>query len=289
MRNETIFNRMKKSAFIYFVTEEFITGSSRYVRPHFWKKLRLPSFDVEDEELLIITVMIPGLPERYKKRKLISLMHASIEEKSAYAGSVEVVIQPEVQLMLGQTDAFSPVFWSLSERLLGKLSESIVLLLGDSLFPEEQMQKFDELMQPYLPRINHLTVVYEISGDSDVYEDSVQERNRYVEAAEDYAEDLYYEYGLVAQMQSAKEFILSRNNGIAGQGAAFFLDFGYSGNINPRMFKAGDIYLDIFSSKNKETVFRRKCMEISYISPRKYLDTMVKSGYDKLVTQALRT
>ena len=58
------------------------------------------------------------------------------------------------------------------------------------------------------------------------------------------------------------------------------LPFGYPGTLPYSALRKGDVYLDIVSDEKKESLFRRKYIEISYLSPRKYLDTMVKSGYD---------
>ncbi|MDE5865238.1 MAG: hypothetical protein K2H31_01375, partial [Lachnospiraceae bacterium] len=199
----------------------------------------------------------------------------------------------------GQEDTFLSVAWSLAGKLLDNrclvkktpvkrrksYPETVVLLLGDSLFPEEQMQRFYEMIQPYLSRINHLTILYEINDDKDEYTDFEQDKNRWEEAIADYTEELYYEYGLVAMVQCGREFSINRNDRMSGQNTVLFLDFGYSGNIPLRAIKAGDIYLDVFSSEKKEAFFRRKYIEVSYISPRKYLDTVVKSGYDKLVNR----
>lgn len=324
MGNETIFYRTERSSIIYFVTEESVTGIRRYIKPHFWQKIKLSSFDVDEEELHISTVMIPSLQKGWKKEKLLRLMRASITEKTMQSGNADVVMQPEVQTMSGQEDTFLSISWSLAGKLLGKSQllkkttvklrkpypETVVLLLGASLFPEEQMQKFLEMMQPYLPYINHLTILYELNDSSnsytssninnsndsnsindiydsdDTYTDYEYEKSRWEEAIADYTEELYYEYGLVAMVQCDRELRINRNRDMNGRGAVLFLDFGYSGNIPLRMIKAGDIYLDVYSSEKKEALFRRKCMEVSYISPRKYLDTVVKSGYDKLVNRA---
>ena len=321
MGNETIFYRTERSSIIYFVTEESVTGIRRYIKPRFWQKIKLSSFDVDEEELHISTVMIPALQKGWKKEKLLRLMRASITEKTIQSGNADVVMQPEVQTMSGQEDTFLSISWSLAGKLLDKSqllkkthakhrkpsSETVVLLLGDSLFPEEQMQKFDEMIQPYLPYINHLTILYELNDSSnsytssnsndsnnindiydsdDTYTDYEYEKSRWEEAIADYTEELYYEYGLVAMVQCGREFSLNRNGRMSGQNTVLFLDFGYAGSIPLRAIKAGDIYLDVFSSEKKEALFRRKCIEVSYISPRKYLDTVVKSGYDKLVNRA---
>ncbi|MDE5866413.1 MAG: hypothetical protein K2H31_07430, partial [Lachnospiraceae bacterium] len=104
MGNETIFYRTERSSIIYFVTEESITGIRRCIKPHFWQKIKLSSFDVDEEELHISTVMIPDMQKGWKKEKLLRLMRALITEKAMQSGNADVVMQPEVQLMSGQED-----------------------------------------------------------------------------------------------------------------------------------------------------------------------------------------
>ncbi|MCM1048459.1 MAG: hypothetical protein NC433_08545 [Clostridiales bacterium] len=315
MGNETIFYRTERNPLIYFVTEESITGSKRYIKPSFFKKIKLPSFDVDEEGLHIKVVMIPEMKKGWKKEKLFKLMYKSVAEKAAHLEGADIVMQQEVQQILGQTDLFLPISWQLaqkwiedrrldSNRLVKKVSskvlskvsskrrgvfaETVVLLLGNSLFLEEQMQKFIEIMQPCFTQINYLTILYE-PDEEDTGAEVEQEQDRWEATISEYTEELYYEYGLAAMIQRGSEARINRNSIAGGQGNVLFLDFGYAGNIPLRALKAGDIYIDIFSSVKKETLFKRKYMEIYYISPRKYLDTLVKSGYDKLVNQTMQT
>lgn len=116
------------------------------------------------------------------------------------------------------------------------------------------------------------------------YDDAqAHEQGRWEEVIQEYTDEIYYEYGLVTWMQQYRKALVRRQNVRNGENPALFLDFGASAKIPFRAMQAGDLYLDVFSSEEKEALFRRKYMEISYFSPRKYLDTMVKSGYDRLV------
>ncbi|MCM1261455.1 MAG: hypothetical protein NC313_01940 [Butyrivibrio sp.] len=335
MRNETIFYRTERNPLIYFITEESITGSKRYVKPRFFHKIQFPSFAVDEEGLRINVIMIPDLQKGWKKDKLLRLMYKSVSEKAAHLEGADIVMQKEVQQLLGQTDLFLPISWPLAQKWIedrrldsnrlvkkasskasskrrGVFAETVVLLLGNSLFLEEQMQKFMEIMQPCLAQINYLTILYEpdeedsgteAEQEQDIRrhnqsEQSIHEQDRWQqdehgqnkqeEIISEYTEELYYEYGLAAMIQRGSEVRINRNNIAGGQGSVLFLDFGYSGDIPLRALKTGDIYMDIFSSAEKETLLKRKYMEIYYISPRKYLDTLVKSGYDKLVNQTMR-
>lgn len=58
----------------------------------------------------------------------------------------------------------------------------------------------------------------------------------------------------------------------------------YGGQFRyPRILPEGGIYIDTVSAMEKERQLRRKGLSIPYLSPLKYLDTMVKNSYDRLV------
>ena len=278
MGNETIF---------YYVTEEFVTGIKRDINIHFWKRIKLSSCVLEKDEITVVVIMIPALKKGWKKEKLLRMMQEAAAEYPDYSEYAQILIQPQIEQMgiqSGNDLSALPIFLFLTEKILsGALDkrplrgypESVVLLLGNVLFPEEQMQYFMDMMKPYFTRINHLTILYENDDD------------RWEEAISEYTEDIYYEYGLVTQVRRGSDAPVKKQSVRIGQSKALFLDFGYPDLLHLRALKAGDIYLDVFQTEEKEAIFRRKYMEISYLSPRKYLDTMVKSGYDKLVNQAI--
>ncbi len=278
MGNETIF---------YYVTEEFVTGIKRDVNIHFWKKIKLSSCVLEKDEITVIVIMIPMLKKGWKKEKLLRLMQEAAAEYPIYSEYAQILIQPQIEQMgiqSGNELSAMPIFLVLTEKILFQTlnkrpvrsyPESLVLLLGNILFPEEQMRYFMDMMKPYFPRINHLTILYE--NDDDRWEDAISE----------YTEEIYYEYGLVTQVRRGSDAPVKKHSVRIGQSTVLFLDYGYPDLSHLRALKAGDIYLDVFQTEEKEAIFRRKYMEISYLSPRKYLDTVVKSGYDKLVNQAM--
>lgn len=284
MGNETI---------LYYVTEEFVTGSRRMAKDYFWRKIKLPSFVVEEDNITVVTIMIPDLKKGWKKEKLLRQMQEAALEYPMYSGNAQVLLQPEVQRILSEKDAagtISHIEWHLAEAVLKETLtvknrktslESVVFLLGNTLFLEEQMEKFMEMMQSCFPRINHLLILYKPD------EEDWQEQSRWEEVVYEYTQEIYYEYGLVTQVQNKESQPLKKHSVRIGQGGSFFLDFGYPETLPLRALQAGDFYLDVFSSEMKSALFRRKYMEISYASPRKYLDTIVKSGYDKLVNRAL--
>lgn len=265
----------------------------------------------------------------------------------------------------GQNDALLSVCFPLSEKMLRKQfpvgggkdwmvegrsskagtgeihgpkagPESVVLLMGAVFFPEEQLQHFAEMIGPYLPRVNALTVFYEaedtrdgkamgsredaqdwksmgsgetfrdwksmgseegvrdgegsqygeeawdeMAADSGRQAEEEWNASRLREVIQEYTDGLYYEYGLVSRIICGAEAAAGQSGRPHGQSPSLFLDYGYSGRLPFSMLKHGGIYLDIVSSQEKEALFRRKYRGIFYQSPRKYLDTLVKSGYDK--------
>ena len=327
MGNETIF---------YYVTEEAITGHKKAVKLHFWQRMKFASFVVGKNEMTVVTIMIPAVQKGWKSEKLLWLMRETAERHPLYSGNIRILIQPDVQLLLTeqkhdasetskllpqsvQSDTFLSLCFPMIVKILreqfplqnrGGWPESVVLLLGEFFFPEEQMRHFEEMIQPYLPRVNALTVIYGAEDSADqktemfqamemqsgteeeTVSDSFQEPGRLRELSQEYTEELYYEYGLVSQILCGRDIpfnrilcgrsgLVKRNSLSGGQSPVLFLDYGYPGTEPLRMLKEGDIYLDVVSSEEKEALFRRKYRGIFYQSPRKYLDTMVKSGYDK--------
>ena len=314
MGNETI---------LYYVFEETVTGCKKIVKPHFWRKIKPLTFVLEEDDLSVITIMIPTIEKVWKRDKLLGVMQKGIEEYreyQGYIGSADTVIHPKLQQILLQKESFTPIFWKLAEKLFTdkfapqkripdkpyvqngltlnrrQTPEAVVLLLGNTFFPEEQLERFTELMQPCFPYINQLTVVYgsddeednELSTELEDEPDyAINESGNRLEAEiDDLLEMLYYEYGLVGRIWQVDGFKPQPPEIRNGQCPILFLDYGYAGKLPYSMMRNGGTYIDVLSSGEKERCINKKCSKISYMSPLKYLDTMVKSGYDKLVNQA---
>lgn len=291
MGNETI---------LYYVTQDFINTDG---------KRSLPYFKVEQDNLTIYTIMLPiegkgELPKRgikRQQRKSLRLMQkipeaiarTEAEGLHDFFSEREVILQPDVKKMLTchtkrqvteeETEAaqeIPEIYWLLAEKALAlekrKYFDTIVLLLGNDMFPEQQMRHFVEFMQPFFSKINHLTIVYDA-------EEEGQERS---EVLTEYTDEFYYEYGLMTQIMQPMQIKADKakqREKSGRQSERIFLDYGYGEELPFRMLQPGDIYLDVAASGEKEKHLKRKCEEISYLSPLKYLDTTVKSGYDKLV------
>ena len=293
MGNETI---------LYYVFEETITGCKSSVKKHFWQKIKPRSFVMEDEDISVVIVMIPTNDKGWNQKKLLDIMNTGTEKYFDYLRTAKIVMHPEIQELLEQPESFQSVFWTLTYRIFAdnfsyprsnkqQVPESVVLLMGNSFFPEEQIERFSDMIQSYFPRINHLTIMHEMDDDAEI---SVE---RWKNAIDDFAEMLYYEYGLVIDVYQSEGYVkqgLREENAqeqthskgmryMHRQLKTLYVDYGHQGSLPYAMMRAGGIYIDLLSSVEKEQRIKKKCSQISYLSPMKYLDTMVKSGYDKLV------
>lgn len=294
MGNETI---------IYYIAQDKLIGEDRVLPRllqnkktgrYFLKKAQLPFFKMEQDNLTIYAVMIPGKYQTWKKEKLLRIMSQTQKQILQYAKADEktvdtIILHPQIRRIFQiESEELTTEFLFLTNQILNWLwnrknqtFESIVLLLGKEVFPEVQMRYFTQMMQPFFSKINRLLIVYEADPE---------EQQRWREAIGESTQDFYYEYGLMAQI--AEKSGITKNTIYRGRDRqddgqrnqpVLFLDYGVSERIPVRWVQSGDTYLDVNASEKKETFLTRKCAEVFYLSPLKYLDTAVKSGYDKLV------
>lgn len=251
-----------------------------------FSKPRLPFFVVNQDVLTICVVMIPEKYQTWRKEKLLHLLTDTQkfilqQNPDLEQGDNHIFLHPRIESLLQmEKEEFSLATLVLTDQILNKLwsrqrntFESIVLLLGKEVFPDIQMRCFVKMMQPFFTQINHLYIVYEAEEE---------ELERWRETLGEYVEAFSYEYGLMTQITGRADMrknILYRGN----DKSVLFLDYSTSKELPFRWMRAGDIYLDVNVYEKKEMLLLRKCAEVFYLSPLKYLDTAVKSGYDKLV------
>lgn len=269
--------------------ENALSEKSPVRKSNIWRKLlpkrqSLPAFEMQDGGRSVIAVVLPDEAEKWKPERLLARMRESLK---CYPQTDRILMQPAVEKLLGASDTFLECREELTEELLVRLMlenpGNIVLLLGDVDFPERQLDFFGRLLTPYLPRINRMTVLYadgkEADGDGQTDEDTgrTYQIERILEATEVFGEGLYYEYGLVVQAESIWNYAKRRRK---EDGRVLYLDGGSEGRMPAYSLKKGDLYLDMVSSTILGTRIERLNIDICYLSPRKYLDTIVKSGYD---------
>ena len=146
-----------------------------------------------------------------------------------------------------------------------------VVLLGEITNMCWQMEMTRELLLPYLPKINRLLIFYEEAAETDIWTE-----------LSSHLDDYYYEYGLVPQLESYAE---TADGFRCGKSKCSGVIFDYCEDFRyPKMVPDSTaVYIDMVSQESKERLLARRSLQIPYVSPLKYLDTMVKNSYDGLV------
>lgn len=230
-------------------------------------------------------------PFYYKKRPWKPQMLAEAMENVLrhVEGMTDTWLHPQIAFLL--TEAYEGRFLPRRETvqmvaaqlvrqyaagMIGECGEAVVLL-GAPADTDGQMQMTRELLQPYLPKINRLLIFYEEIAETDIWMELGSHLDEY-----------YYEYGLVPQLEP---YVTSYGGKVdlcegavlkCGKPRCGGMILDYSGRFRyPKILPGSKaVYIDTMSETEKERLLRRKTPWISYISPLKYLDTIVKSGYD---------
>lgn len=294
----------------YYPMPEQTTGiRNRYAaRQHWFQEASLETVNIaEQAEFQVLGCAVPPFYYRHKPwkaQRLSAVMETALHDT---AGMADTCVHPVIRAML--TDEYCPKWtprestvWMLVRHLLGEHAEktvercgTVTVLLGSPTEADRQMEVTWELLQPFLPRVNRMLIYYEEKEQEDYVEiPGLEEEN----GLKRYLEDYYYEYGLVPQLAP---YVKSRE---AGEGAALAQQSGMPGTSRlrcgkekcagvildhcgqfryPKILPESGVYIDTVSVPEKERLLKRKGLPIPYLSPLKYLDTMVKNSYDRLV------
>ena len=157
-----------------------------------------------------------------------------------------------------------------ASRVVARNGEAVVLL-GGVADTGWQMETTRELLLPYLPRINRLLIFYEEITGTDIWME-----------LGNHLDDYYYEYGLVPQLEPYTEAADGLRCG-KPKCSGIILDYCEKFRYPKIMPDSAAVYIDMVSEEDKERLLARKSLRTTYVSPLKYLDTMVKNSYDGLV------
>lgn len=185
----------------------------------------------------------------------------------------------------------------------------VTVLLGQPHETAQQLEMTWELLEPYLPRVNRMLLYYEeqetLWDKRDGYP-ADRETQILETAGTDAREELqellevyYYEYGLVPQLvpysrsrttEGVEEEVekAAKETGPVGlrcgkeRCGGVILDY-CEGFRYPKIAAGECVYMDIVSDGGKQRLLGRKSPAVAYVSPLKYLDTMVKNSYDRKV------
>lgn len=288
--------------YYYLMPEQMAGAKSKCAaRRHWFQEAALETADITGRTRFhVLGCAIPPFYYRrrpWKAQKLSETMETVLGDA---AGMVDTCIHPAVGGLLTEeySRRWTPrestvrlLVKQLLEEYAGKPVErcdTVTVLLGNPADTDRQMQATWELLQPFLPRINRMLIYYE-------RQEKEQEEASGLQA---YLEDYYYEYGLVPQPEpyvksrtTGEEAARARQTGGAeptwlkcGRAKCGGMILDYCGQFRyPKILPGSGIYIDAASAPEKEQMLRRKGLPLPYLSPLKYLDTMVKNSYDGLV------
>lgn len=237
----------------------------------------------KERESFFLLVDCPVPPYYYKKRPWPSdALSACMMEKLQTAREMaEAWLHPDIMTSLSdrcreQWEPEKKTWERLSACLIAVSAADCIraggeaaVLLGSASDTLWQMEMTERLLTPYLPRINSLTFWYEEQAGADLWEE-----------AADCLEAYSYEYGLTPGLLPYRTDTGS-GAGAGGDCGGLILDYGAPLESRRLKGRKQAVYVDLQSSPIKE----RKCLasdgRILYVSPLKYLDTAVKSEYDR--------
>lgn len=266
---------------------------------------------------------MPGAPFYYRKKGwkepvLFEAMEAALHTA---AGMTDTYVHPDILRLLapenrGRWQPRSSTVKMLTKHLLGQQAQKalartdmVTVLLGQPHETAQQLEMTWELLEPYLPRVNRMLLYYEeqetLWDKRDGYP-ADRETQILETAGTDAREELqellevyYYEYGLVPQLvpysrsrttEGVEEEVekAAKETGPVGlrcgkeRCGGVILDY-CEGFRYPKIAAGECVYMDIVSDGGKQRLLGRKSPAVAYVSPLKYLDTMVKNSYDRKV------
>lgn len=212
-----------------------------------------------------------GVPQYYRKGKdwkrdrLLEVLNGKLAGQEAE----EYYLQPDVARMTGIKERMPP------EIILQKVFRQIPCLeylvyigwgeehregaLGEEDFREERQMLY-RLLKPYLARVNHFMLV-----------------THRPEGYEEFSEYIYEEYGIPA-------FSVDKVEGQFGKAGKTVVIDGRKEYKPPwQMLPQRASYVDLWSVEEKREQAEKNRGDVKYISAGKFLDTLVKNGYNTIV------
>ena len=255
------------------------------LKRHWWQKTALQgrALPQEGHEASFQLVDCP-IPSFYYQKKawLSEVLYEAMDEVLQRApGMADAFLHPQIMTYMSEKnrERWEPrreTVENLASALLSRYAADrlyeqgeAVVLLGGSEETAWQMEMTARFLWPYLSRINRLSFFYEEVEGVDIWEETADCLDAYG-----------YEYGLAPRMIPYTQGAEGLQCGMEKCGGVI-LDYSPSAR-HPRM-RHGEriVYIDLCSDQTKALACGRKGGEILYVSPLKYLDTAVKSGYDR--------
>lgn len=294
-----IYFDMEKETILYYYPLPGRTDSANNTlaaKKHWFKEAALQTgMLTEQEEFCVLGCMVPPFYYRKKAWKASILSEVMATALHTAAGMTDTYVHPDILRLLG------PEMWGrwqpregtiklltkyLLEQRAGKtLAQTgmVTVLLGQSQETERQLATTWELLEPYLPRVNRMLIYYEgreIAQNTGGSEHAGMDDDQ--ADVQEYLEDYYYEYGLVPQLLPYNRDRTAVYRCGKERCCGVILDYSDSFRY-PKIASADCVFIDVASDSRKEGLLGRKSLAVPYVSPLKYLDTLVKNSYDRKV------
>ena len=276
---------MEAETIIYFHPAEEQMYKNNAAKRHWWQDAALCERSLRPEETggFFVTVDCPVPPFYYKKKPWPPEVLSETMERVLHRaqGMADAFLHPDIMTCLSEKYAGR---WEMCRETMERLAAcllaayaagclhqkgSVTVLLGSPDDTDWQMQMTAGLLSPYLPRINSLLFYYEEVEGTDIWEETAV-----------YLEEYGYEYGLVPVMQPYLAEAVGLRCG-KDRCSGVILDFADTARYPRTEREEQVIHVDLNSDREKEKSYVRKNGRILYVSPLKYLDTIVKSSYDR--------
>lgn len=277
-RRREISGVIELSSLLYFHPAPEGMYQKNAARKHWWQDAVLTWRELPAKErepfFLLVDCPVPRYTYHKKTWRAEELSACMAELMYRASGMADAWLHPDIMTLMSEEyrdrwEAGPETVRQLLACLISvfaaknlRASGEAVVLLGKSSDTLWQMEMTGQVLAPYLPRINRLTFCYEEAAGVDLWEE-----------AAGYLEAYNYEYGLTP--------CLLPYQGNSTPWGSLILDYGSP--MAGRQFKGREqaVYVDLQGCPAKE----RKCLasngRLSYVSPLKYLDTIVKSEYDR--------
>lgn len=275
---------MEEETIVYFHPAPEQMNKNNAAKKHWWQDALLRERNLTAAEAggFFLPVDCPIPPFYYKRKPWPPEILSEAMERILHRadGMADAFLHPDIMTYVSEKYAGR---WEMRRETAERLGAGLLavyaadclhekgkvtVLLGSPEDTDRQMEMTLGLLTPYLPRINSLLFYYEEVEGVDIWEETGY-----------YLEEYGYGYGLVPAMRpylAGEEGIRCGKERCGG----VILDLA-GGWRDPRMEREGTVYVDLFSNREKERNCIRKRGEILYTSPLKYLDTIVKTGYDR--------
>lgn len=277
---------METETILYFHPAPEQMYKNNAAKKHWWQDavLRERNLTAEETGGFFVPVDCPIPLYYYKKRTWPPELLSEAMEKTLHLaeGMADAFLHPDIMTCLSEKYEGR---WEMRKETIERLGASLLaayaadclhekgrvtVLLGRPDDTDLQMEMTFQLLTPYLPRINSLLFYYEEVEETDIWEETG-----------DYLEEYGYEYGLVPAMRpylAGEEGLRCGKERCGG----VILDLSAAPRY-PRTAREEVVYVDLTSDREKERNCIRKNGEILYVSPLKYLDTIVKTSYDRKI------